>query len=212
MIVRAGGLDSIRVRSRTSSCDSRRWRCAHIPSARIPAVPHGAADSRSRWCSISSASERRSIPSAHRDVSVSLFASSERCRASLSTATCAWTMWITIVRDQPTGGRYKPGARGLLGRRADAGFRPPMMNIPTLVNFADQVFPRESLLHERRVGDRRRNRTFCESISGAASRISEPDVNGSMYLDPVNFQIRRSVLRLTKIPEELCRTSRDARR
>src|SRR5439155_23270417 len=37
----------------------------------------------------------------------------------------------------------------------------------------------------------------------AASRIKEPDVNGSMYLDPVTFQIRRSVLRLTKIPSGL---------
>ena len=36
----------------------------------------------------------------------------------------------------------------------------------------------------------------------AASRIKAPDVDGSMYIDPTTFQIRRSVLRLTRIPEE----------
>src|SRR5262249_13116746 len=74
------------------------------------------------------------------------------------------------------------------------------LNIPTLAHFADQTFID--------------NHCFMnggpESVDGkellridftAASRIQEPDVNGSMYLDPATFQIRRSVIRLSRIPK-----------
>jgi hypothetical protein len=77
-----------------------------------------------------------------------------------------------------------------------------MMNIPTLVNFADNVFLENHCFQNGGV----------EAVDGVdllrvdfmvASRIKDPDVNGSMYLDPVTFQIRRSVLRLSKIPAGL---------
>jgi len=32
----------------------------------------------------------------------------------------------------------------------------------------------------------------------AADRIKEPDVNGSIYLDPFTYQVRRTVLRLSR--------------
>jgi len=95
---------------------------------------------------------------------------------------------------------YKPGAvviRATRARNASV-----MMNIPTLVNFADKSFLENHCFHNGGL----------ETVEGtdllrvdfvAASRIKEPDVDGSMYLDPVTFQIRRSVLRLTKIPAGL---------
>ena len=36
----------------------------------------------------------------------------------------------------------------------------------------------------------------------AAAKIKSPDVSGSMYLDRETFQIRRSTLRLTRVPDE----------
>jgi hypothetical protein len=95
---------------------------------------------------------------------------------------------------------YKPGAVVMRDGRTRAA--PVMMNIPTLVNFADKSFLENHCFHNGGV----------ETVDGvdllrvdfvAASRIKDPDVDGSMYLDPVTFQIRRSVLRLTKIPAGL---------
>jgi hypothetical protein len=37
----------------------------------------------------------------------------------------------------------------------------------------------------------------------AASRIRDPDVDGAMYLDPTNFQIRRAFIHLSKIPRSV---------
>ena len=95
---------------------------------------------------------------------------------------------------------YKPGT--LIVRVGRGRESQTMMNIPTLVNFADKPFLENHCFHNGGL----------ETVDGtdllridfvAASRIKEPDVDGSMYLDPVTFQIRRSVLRLTKIPAGL---------
>ncbi len=92
---------------------------------------------------------------------------------------------------------YKPGA--VVTRDGRTPTAPVMMNIPTLVNFADKSFLENHCFHNGGL----------EIVDGtellrvdfiAASRIKEPDVDGSMYLDPASFQIRRSVLRLSKIP------------
>jgi hypothetical protein len=77
-----------------------------------------------------------------------------------------------------------------------------MMHIPTLAQFADSVFIASHCFHNGGI----------ESIDGAdllridfvaASRIRDPDVDGSMYLDPATFQIRRSFLHLSKTPRAL---------
>jgi hypothetical protein len=74
-----------------------------------------------------------------------------------------------------------------------------MMNIPTLANFADPAFIDNHCFYNGGL----------ETVDGvdllrvdfvAAARISDPDVNGSMYLDPGTFEIRRSIVRLSKIP------------
>jgi hypothetical protein len=95
---------------------------------------------------------------------------------------------------------YKPGSLVVQTRR---GFTSSTsMNIPTLVNFAEKTFLENHCFYNGGL----------ETVDGvellridfnAASKIKDPDVDGSMYLDPVTFQIRRSVLRLSKIPSGL---------
>ena len=95
---------------------------------------------------------------------------------------------------------YKPGTIVEQTRR---GFTSTTsMNIPTLVNFAEKSFLENHCFYNGGL----------ETVDGAellrvdfnaAAKIKEPDVDGSMYLDPVTFQIRRSVLRLSKIPPRL---------
>ena len=92
---------------------------------------------------------------------------------------------------------YKPGA--VVTRTGRSRTSSLMMNIPTLVNFADRAFLENHCFYNGGL----------ETVDGAellrvdfvaAARIKDPDVDGSMYLDPASFQIRRSVLRLSKIP------------
>lgn len=94
---------------------------------------------------------------------------------------------------------YRPG--GVITQMLVAARRPRMaiLNIPTLVHFADAVFLANHCFYDG--GE--------ELIDGfsllridfvAASRIKDPDVDGSVYLDPTTFQIRRSFLHVTRIP------------
>jgi carboxypeptidase family protein len=107
----------------------------------------------------------------------------------------------TIVLDSRATWTYKPGVV-LSNGDGIPGYRPVMLNIPTLVHFADHTFLD--------------NHCFLnggyETVDGAellridfiaASRIKDPDVDGSMYLDPSSFQIRRSVIRLSHIPRTI---------
>jgi hypothetical protein len=95
---------------------------------------------------------------------------------------------------------YKPGTLVIRTGRGRAG--QVMMNIPTLVNFADKSFLENHCFHNGGL-ETVDNTELLRVDFVAASRIKDPDVDGSMYLDPVTFQIRRSVLRLTKIPAGL---------
>ena len=101
--------------------------------------------------------------------------------------------------------KYRPGtviSRSGGPPRMPGGGATLMMNIPTLVHFADSSFLNNHCFYNGGL----------ETVDGvdllrvdfvAAARISDPDVDGSMYLDPASFQIRRSVLRLSKIPRGL---------
>jgi len=95
---------------------------------------------------------------------------------------------------------YKPGTLVVRTRRGLSSTT--SMNIPTLVNFAEKAFLENHCFYNGGL----------ETVDGvellrvdfnAAAKIKDPDVDGSMYLDPVTFQIRRSVLRLSKIPSGL---------
>lgn len=105
----------------------------------------------------------------------------------------------TLVIESATQWKYHPGA---VVSRSRSAFGPMTMNIPTLVHFADRMFLENHCFYNGGL----------ETIDGAelmridfnaAARIKDPDVDGSMYLDPTSFQIRRSVLRLSRIPREI---------
>lgn len=94
---------------------------------------------------------------------------------------------------------YAPG--DLIERADDPRNRQVVINIPALIHFAEPSFMANHCFF---YGGR-------ETLDGApalrvdfiaASRIKAPDVDGTMYLDPATFQLRRSVLHLTKIPDE----------
>jgi hypothetical protein len=97
--------------------------------------------------------------------------------------------------------KYRPG--NLITRNGSVLSRYVMsLRIPTLVHFADDVFLANHCFHNGGV----------ETVDGAqlfridfvaASKIREPDVDGSMYLDPNTFQIRRAFLHLSKVPKGL---------
>jgi len=95
---------------------------------------------------------------------------------------------------------YKPGS--VLSRPSQP--RSPsggtlVLNIPTIVHFADRTFLDNHCFHNgglESVGSAELLRVDFV----AASRIRDPDVNGSIYLDPSTFQVKRSVLRLSRIP------------
>ena len=74
--------------------------------------------------------------------------------------------------------------------------------IPTLVDFADDRFIAAHCFHYggvENVGDSSAIRIDIV----AADRIRSPDVEGSIYLDPGNYQIRRTVLHLSKKPSNI---------
>jgi hypothetical protein len=95
---------------------------------------------------------------------------------------------------------YRPGAvvqrEGLLRL---LGFGTMTMHIPTLANFADTAFVANHCFYNSGI-EKLDGRDLLRIDFVAASKISDPDVNGSMYLDPTSFEIRRSVVRLSRIP------------
>jgi CarboxypepD_reg-like domain len=108
----------------------------------------------------------------------------------------------TLVIDSRLRWTYRPG--DVLTRSGQTRYNSGtlMLNIPTIAQFADQPFLDNHCFYNG----------GTETIDGvellrvdfvAAARINTPDVSGSMYLDPKTFQIRRSVLRLSRIPREV---------
>jgi hypothetical protein len=109
----------------------------------------------------------------------------------------------TLAFASADGWKYRPGTvvqrEGVLHT---LGFGTLTMHIPTLANFAEPAFIDNHCFYNSGI----------ENVDGAdllridfvaASKLSDPDVDGSMYLDPTNFEIRRSVVRLSRIPSGL---------
>jgi hypothetical protein len=92
--------------------------------------------------------------------------------------------------------KYVPG--GVLRRDRDGKNRVILLfTIPTLLNFADPLFARSHCFHNGglvKVGDS----SFVRIDVVAADNIKTPDVNGTILLNPSTFQIRQTVLRLTR--------------
>lgn len=108
----------------------------------------------------------------------------------------------TLVIDSRLKWTYRPGDVLTRNGRTPTHENTLMLNIPTIAQFADQPFLDNHCFYDG----------GTETIDGvellridfvAAKRIKNPDVDGSMYLDPKTFQIRRSVLRLSRIPREV---------
>ena len=113
----------------------------------------------------------------------------------------------TLVIDSRLRWTYRPG--DVLTRSGQTRYNSGtlMLNIPTIAQFADQPFLDNHCFYNG----------GTETVDGvellrvdfvAAARINTPDVSGSMYLDPKTFQIRRSVLRLSRIPRRSIRAAR----
>ncbi|MEP6495861.1 MAG: carboxypeptidase-like regulatory domain-containing protein [bacterium] len=96
--------------------------------------------------------------------------------------------------------KYQPGA--VVSRESQPRGGPMTMSIPTLVHFADRVFLENHCFYNGglEVVD---GSELLRIDFNAAARIKDPDVDGAMYLDPNSFQIRRSVLRLSRIPKDI---------
>jgi hypothetical protein len=76
-----------------------------------------------------------------------------------------------------------------------------LFNIPTLLQFTERSFLDNHCFANAgaEVVD---GRAVVRIDFSAAAKIKSPDVSGSMYLDRETLQIRRSTLRLTRIPDE----------
>lgn len=88
---------------------------------------------------------------------------------------------------------YAPGR--IVGRYR----RELMFNIPTLLDLADKRFVDNHCFHNGglvEVGEE----PLIRIDVVAAEKIRTPDVHGSMFLDPVTYQIRRTVFRLSRMP------------
>jgi len=91
---------------------------------------------------------------------------------------------------------YRPGQ--VIARRGTSYF----VAIPTLIEIGDPAFVRSHCFHNGGMetlddGD------FLRMDLVASEAIKSPDVNGSILLDPETFQIRRTVLRLSRRPDQI---------
>lgn len=100
-----------------------------------------------------------------------------------------------------TGAGWKYALGLVVERSEDPRNRQVVFNIPALIHFADAVFLANHCFFSGGT-DTAGGSAALRVDFLAASRITTPDVDGSMYIDPTTFQIRRSVLRLTRIPDE----------
>ncbi len=95
--------------------------------------------------------------------------------------------------------RYMPGT--LVVEATGPNSRQTLFNIPTLLQFAERSFLDNHCFANAGV-DVVAGHPVVRIDFSAAARIKPPDVSGSIYLDRETFQIRRSTLRLTRIPDE----------
>jgi hypothetical protein len=101
---------------------------------------------------------------------------------------------INVPSDQRW--HYKPGDIIVTSGVSVLGVRYAVM-IPTLAVFADAEFVRHHCFHD--AGEATVDgQTFRRVDFRAAEDIRDPDIDGTMYLDPATYVIRRSVISLSK--------------
>ena len=94
--------------------------------------------------------------------------------------------------------KYRPGAIvgfSSTGRR----FGDRVFRVPTLLNFADPDFVKSHCFHNGGLIDGNRSQ-LVRIYAMAAEGIKDPDVNAMILLDPQTFQIRASILKLSRMP------------
>jgi hypothetical protein len=101
---------------------------------------------------------------------------------------------ISVPSDQKW--HYKPGEIIVTSGVSALGVRYAVM-IPTLAVFADPEFVKHHCFHD--AGEATADgQTFRRVDFKAAEDIRDPDIDGTMYLDPASYVIRRSVIALSK--------------
>lgn len=95
--------------------------------------------------------------------------------------------------------RYAPGT--LVVEATGPNSRQVLFNIPTLLQFAERSFL-DNHCFANAGADVVNGYAVVRIDFTAAAKIKPPDVSGSIYLDRETFQIRRSTLRLTRVPDE----------
>jgi hypothetical protein len=101
---------------------------------------------------------------------------------------------INVPSDQRW--HYKPGDIIVTAGVSVLGVRYAVM-IPTLAVFADAEFVKHHCFHD--AGETTVDgQTFRRVDFRAAEDIRDPDIDGTMYLDPATYVIRRSVISLSK--------------
>ena len=94
--------------------------------------------------------------------------------------------------------KYRPGELvgwSSTGRR----FGNRVFRVPTLLNFADPDFVRSHCFYYGGLMDGNRSQ-LVRIYAMAAEGIKDPDVNATILLDPQTFQIRASILKLSRLP------------
>lgn len=76
------------------------------------------------------------------------------------------------------------------------------MHLPTLATFAEESFAKAHCFYYAGLVDLEGAQLLRVDFA-PDSKIREPDVSGSIYLDPKTFQIRRSDVTLSKVPYHL---------
>jgi len=104
----------------------------------------------------------------------------------------------TLVVGSTNRWSYSPG--NIVVRRLNAFNRGEwVINLPTLINFAEPAFQRNHCFAYGGV-DTVDGRPAARIDFLAADRITAPDVDGSIYLDATTYQIRLATLSVTGIP------------
>lgn len=199
--VRAGAVDTVRVRLVHIAVQLTAVHVRAYPECKNPGPPQASADS-----AFATVFQQLRQNAEQYALLTSVYPFEYTVERTLANTTTSGEFHVertdTVAMRSTNEWQYKPGAVVRPEASPRLRQREYMLHIPTLIQFADTVFLANHCFHNGGV----------ETVEGAdlvrvdfvaASRIKDPDVDGSMYLDPASFQIRRAFLHLSKVPREV---------
>jgi hypothetical protein len=195
--VRAGAMDTVQVSLRRVAVHLSAVDVSATPPCLLPGAPQARRDSTLAviYGQLLLNAEQSRVLSREYPFSMTLI-------STLSSRTTSGDMHATGVdtlRLRGDGGwKYQAGKVLALERRGGNRGKVTFL-IPTLENFADPEFAASHCFHNRGLA-KVQDSTMIQIDIVAAQAIRTTDVDGSIYLDPQSFQIRRTVLRLTRVP------------